>query len=231
MARAKMTGRADARRRYRALHPAEPGSPDTEASDGDEETRVVTPAAAPSGTFLQRMRAGIRPPAFRDDIRSVPGIVRAKPWILAPFGLLLVGVIIAAALPLNVNGGSIPAVYVQLAFLQPTLLYFAVGFLAPRAAYLFGALLGLLGGVFFVILALGLVGMFGTLSTASVTDRLLTSAFQFFQFILTGAIFGWFAAWYRDWLRRSQERSRQQAEARKREQRRQSRRSETRRAH
>ncbi|MDA8201554.1 MAG: hypothetical protein M0Z49_02090 [Chloroflexi bacterium] len=232
MARAKMTGRTEARRRYRALHPAEPASTDRE-EDAQDETQATNPASSPvaAGSAIRRIAAGIHPPAFREDVTSLPGIVRAKPWILAPYGLLLIGALVSATLPKNENGSSIPGVYVQLAFLQPTLLYFAVGFLAPRAAYLFGALLGLLGAICFAVLALGLVGMFGTLATTSVNDRLLTSGFQFLQFVLTGAVFGWFAAWYRDWLRRSQERSRQQAEARKRQQRRQTRRSEARRAH
>ncbi len=233
MARAKMTGRTEARRRYRALHPAEP--PSTDSVDASEPARAAAGASSGgallTGGGIRRVLAGIHPPDWRADMQALPGIVRAKPWILVPYVLLLVGAVIAAVMPKNGSSTSIPAIYVQLAFLQPTLLYFAVGFLAPRAAYLFGGLLGLLGSLVFVVLALGTVGMFGTLASMTVGERLAYSGWQFLQFLLTGTIFGWFAAWYRDWLRRSQERNRAQSEAKKREQRRQARRSETRRAH
>ncbi len=229
MARAKRTERAEARRHFRALQAEQ-------AVAGDGDVSVAQKAVAqPRTSLVESLRRGlgqVRAPDVRADARAVPGMVRAKPWILAPYGLMVVGAALAAVLPKGeMSGGTIPSFYVQLAFLQPTLLFFVAGFMAPRAAYLFGALLGLLASALFLVLALGLVGVFGSLDTMNVGDRVVYSLWQLAQFIVTGAIFGWFASWYRDFLRRSQARSREAAEARKREQRRQARRPESKRAH
>ena len=229
MARAKRTERAEARRRFRAL-----SAEQAVAVDGDV-TVAGKATAQPRTSLVDSLRRGLgqmRAPDVRADAAALPGIVRAKPWILAPYGLMIVGAVLAAVLPKSaMNGGSIPSFYVQLAFLQPTLLFFVAGFMAPRAAYLFGAILGLLASALFLVLALGLVGVFGSLDTMNVGDRVVYTLWQLVQFTATGAIFGWFASWYRDFLRRSQARSREASEARKREQRRQARRPESKRAH
>ncbi len=225
MARAKRTERAEARRRHRATLAADA------VTDRQPDVGPIREPARPPSSLVESLRRGlgqIRPPDVRADVRAVPGIVRAKPWIVVPYALLVLGAAIAAVLPKGqATNGNAASFYVQLAFLQPTLLFFAAGFLAPRAAYLFGAILGLVASLLFVVLSLGLVGMFGSLSTMSVGDRVVYAIWQFVQFTISGAIFGWFAAWYRDFLRRSQVRSREAAEARKREQRRQTRRPET----
>jgi hypothetical protein len=227
LARAKRTERAEARRRYRATLVSE-------TMDGDGESTSSSTATTPPTSLAESARRAIgrfRVPDVRADLQALPAIVRAKPLIVAPYGILLVGAAVAAVLPRDqASGSGIASLYVQLAFLQPTLLFFAVGFLAPRGAYLFGALLGLVASLLFIALAVGLLGMFGTLDTMSITDRVLYSLWQLVQFVLTGAIFGWFASWYRDFLRRSQARSREAAEARKRAQKRQTRRPEPRRA-
>ncbi len=229
MARAKRTERAEARRHFRTAQAEQ-----TIAVDSDLAPTGKA-ASQPRTSLVESVRRGLgqmRPPDVRADARALPEIVRAKPWILAPYGLMVLGAVLAAVLPKSaMNGGSIPSFYVQLAFLQPTLLFFVAGFMAPRAAYLFGAILGLLASALFLVLALGLVGVFGSLVTMNVGDRVVYSIWQLAQFTVTGAIFGWFASWYRDFLRRSQVRSREAAEARKRDQRRQARRPESKRAH
>jgi hypothetical protein len=226
LARAKRTERAEVRRRNRVLQAEAAALP---APGPTPPTQAATPTSTLE--TVRRMLGQAHPPDFSADAHALPEIVRATPWILVPYGLLVLGAVLAAVLPKNgASGGSIPSFYVQLAFLQPTLLFFLAGFLAPRAAYLFGALLGILGSLLFVVLALGLVGVFAALDKMSLSDRLVYSAWQFVQFTLTGAVFGWFASWYRDFLRRSQARSRQTAEARKREQRRQAKRPDSKRA-
>ncbi|MGC8633129.1 MAG: hypothetical protein ACP5VP_00420 [Candidatus Limnocylindrales bacterium] len=227
MARAKRTERAEVRRRNRVLQA------EAAALPAPSPAAPAQSAAPPTSMVetVRRMLGQAHPPDFGADAHALPGIVRGTPWILVPYGLLVLGAALAAVLPKNgASGGSIPSFYVQLAFLQPTLLFFLAGFLAPRAAYLFGALLGILASLLFVVLAVGLVGVFGALDKMSFGDRLVYSGWQLVQFTLTGAVFGWFASWYRDFLRRSQARSRQTAEARKREQRRQARRPESKRA-
>lgn len=232
MARAKRTERAEARKRYRATQVTDVAAADRDASF-EHSSSGRSPSEPPTSLveFARRAIGRFHMPDVGADLQAAPAVAREKPLILVPFALLVVGAIVAAVLPRDqVNGAGIASLYVQLAFLQPTLLFFAVGFLVPRGAYLFGALLGLVASVLFVVLALGLVGMFATLDTMSVTDRVLYSLWQLVQFVLTGAIFGWFASWYRDFLRRSQARSREAAEARKRAQRRDARRPEAKRA-
>ena len=228
MARAKRTERAEARRRFRTLQVEQAVAVDSDVTSTEKAASQPTSLVASLRRGLGQMRA----PDVRADVRALPEIVRAKPWILAPYGLLVLGAVLTAVLPKGeMSGGSIPSFYVQLAFLQPTLLFFVAGFMAPRAAYLFGAILGLLASALFLVLALGLIGVFGSLDTMNAGDRVVYSLVQLVQFTATGAIFGWFASWYRDFLRRSQVRSREAAEARKREQRRQARRPESKRAH
>lgn len=227
MARAKRTERAEARRRYRAEQAEQAATATAAALAAPEVPQQPVPMADKVRALLRQ----VRPPDVGADLRAVPGMVRAKPLILAPYGLLVLGAVLAAALPKgSTAGGGIPYFYVQLAFLQPTLLFFAAGFLAQRAAYLFGALLGVAAAALFAVLAVGLVGVFGSLDTMTVSDRVIYSFWQLLQFVVSGAIFGWFASWYRDFLRRSQARSRESAEARKRAQRREARRQEAKRA-
>ncbi|HXQ96112.1 MAG TPA: hypothetical protein VN800_04240 [Candidatus Acidoferrales bacterium] len=230
MARAKRTERAEARRRYRATQAEQ-----AEQAAADDVRTASSAPAAPATSLAESARRAIgrmHRPDLRADLRAIPAVTRAQPLILLPYALLLVAAAAAVALPKGPVGGSsgLVSLYVQLAFLQPTLLFFAVGFLAPRGAYMFGAILGIMASVLFTVFALGLVGMFGSLDTMDATQRVVYSAWQTVQFVLTGAVFGWFAFWYRDFLRRSQARSREAAEARKRAQRREARRPEPKRA-
>ena len=229
MARAKRTERAEARRRFRTVQA-------DQAVAVDSDLTVAGKAASqPRTSLVESLRRGLgqmRAPDVRADARALPEIVRAKPWILVPYGLLLVGAIAAAVTPATgqpVLISYLIALTIGQAAGGSTLLYFAVGFLAPRGAYLFGALLGLFAGV----LSLGAFVVHQSVVPKDVTTTptLGAIAVLFVTDVLSGAIFGWFASWYRDFLRRSQVRSREAAEARKREQRRQARRPESKRAH
>ena len=92
--------------------------------------------------------------------------------------------------------------------------FFLAGFVAPRAAYLVGLLLGTLNGVLLLVYA------FTRPAPSGVTD-LAPAALSFAGVaIASGAIFSAFASWYRRFLRGSQERARARREERAREQRR-----------
>ena len=83
--------------------------------------------------------------------------------------------------------------------------YFIAGFLAPRASYLVGGLLGLIDGA---LLPIGLL-----LTSPPASDVLRIDALSGIgSYAVTGALFGgiagWFAGWYRDFLRGMQGRGR-----------------------
>lgn len=133
-----------------------------------------------------------------------------------PVALLLVGFVLAYLLYVEV----VPADLVELAglyiqfFFWPTGLFtfFIAGFLAPRAAYLIGFLLGVLNGLLWAVLI-----YFGTTLPVSVeptepaapTDPFTAAMNVFVVSILTGTLAAAFAAWYRNFLRQMQERGKQ----------------------
>jgi hypothetical protein len=200
LAREKNTSRAEARRRSRVQLRSEMVADDEAADDSLDES---TPAAEPERKSLFKM------PNIREDVRALPGIFRARPLIWLPFALVVVGFVLALVLyGLPADLQSIALLYLQFVFTpQSLLMYFLAGFLAPRASYLVGAILGAInGGLFVVAFAL----------TSGPTDTPLPAsdfALGVVQYVLMGtllgAVAGGFAAWYRDFLRGIQDRSRQ----------------------
>ena len=201
MARAKQTGRAEARRRYRQAVTA----PDVEADDGAEldfgerkpgsgpKPAGRQPAAtdrSPSGRtgFLDAFRLAYHPVHLREDLRASREIFASRAFAAAT-ALLLVGG--AAWLLFPLRSGSA---------LAPQLVG---GFFAPRASYLIGLVLGILQTVVFVLVTLSppvaaayealQPGGGPDLSAGQVSSALLSSA-------VTGAIFAAAAAWYRRFL-------------------------------
>lgn len=209
MARAKNTSRSEARRRTREQTRAEIAETQ-EPEDGGE---VVAPKRKP---LLFQW------PDIRSDIRYLPFMFRTRRLLWLPFGLLLVGFVMALAF--NV----IPAEYQQWALLyfqyffapQALFTYFIGGFVATRASYLIGFLLGLMTGVLwsFVLAA-------NTLSTAATPDSGLPQGTDLLQTIGTvlvasmvlGTFAAGFAGWYRDFLRGMQNRSKERQAQREQE--------------
>ena len=151
MPRAKRTNRAEARRRYRASF-AEPL--DETADEADE------PAAAPSATrktpaesapstgerpsLGYAFRAAFRPLTLGDDLRYLPKLlVDRSVWL--PI-LLTVAAGIAFAVT---QGGNALVAIVATYFVAPPALgsVFIGGFLAPRASYLVGLIVGFAAAV------------------------------------------------------------------------------------
>jgi hypothetical protein len=162
-------------------------------------------------------------PNVLEDIKALPQVFR-KPLVWLPFGLLVATFVLSVAL---INGmlDGLPAplrdgivLYISLT-LHPTTLFifFIGGFVAPRASYLVGGMLGLLSGTFFMAVVL----LSNEAASREDIDSLLAttadgaptvSAELAFQTIglglLIGVFAGGFAAWYRRFLRSSQERAR-----------------------
>jgi hypothetical protein len=208
VARAKDTSRADARRRYRDSQRVETDEPEL-----DDE--LIAPAPVASG------RPSFRLPDVRGDIVALPSVIRARPLVLVPFAMLLVAFLLelvrqSGALPAGAIG-DIALLYIQLT-LPPTALFvfFIGGFLAPRASWLIGGLLGAFDALLITLLVL--INPEEQLQGSGITEVAQGLVPLWGIAIAVGILAAAFAAWYRTFLRSSQERARANRAAREREQ-------------
>ena len=148
MPRAKRTNRAEARRRYRASigEPIE----EEEFDDAEPQAAVRSPAPKTPGATQERpslsnaFRAAFRPPNVREDLRALPRLVIDRSvWLPS---LLTVAAGIAFAIT---GGGNWLIALVATYFVAPPALgsVFLGGFLAPRASYLVGLIIGFVSAV------------------------------------------------------------------------------------
>jgi hypothetical protein len=214
LARAKNTSRAEARKRNRDAERSQ-SIEDEQLDDEIEDTPAEPAPRAPL----------FRIPNIVEDARQLPGMFRAKPLLWLPFGLLLIGFILALViygLPTEIQPWV--ALYLQFFFVpQGLFAYFIGGFLAPRASYLVGMIMGVLSGAGYAIAIIATLPAGTTIQTgeavASVASYMLTGA-------VLGTFAGGFAAWYRNFLRNMQQgnnKRRGDKEAQEREKRRQAR--------
>ena len=216
MARAKRTGRAEARRRYRAaMGEPEPLEDDVieEAERPQPSSRRSTAAASPPVSVAPRRpsifgaaRSSIRPLDFRGDLRALPTLLRHWSFLL-PIGLILLSVVLV---PLT-NAGSLSLVlYQYFAARVPFIPVFIAGFFGIRASYLLGILIALASAAIQAV-AFG-VGGFDSLFASAVDpttnqpfprDQLMSSILL--DAVVTGVpysgLFAAAAAWYRRFLR------------------------------
>ena len=212
MARAKQTGRAEARRRYRQTVTAQA----TDLDDGaeldygerkpDAGSKPVAGQARsteqPTGRvgFMDAFRLAYHPVHLREDLRALPELLRSRAF-LAGTALLVIGGLAWLIFP--VRSGSAVAwelLVVPGSALAPQL---AGGFFAQRASYLIGFILGVLQTLVFVLVTLSppVVAAYEALQPGSapemradqVLSALVSSA-------VTGALFAAAAAWYRRFL-------------------------------
>lgn len=214
MARAKNTSRAESRRKYREQARAA----GTEIPD-DEMDDEVAAIAAP-----QPRQSMFRMPDIAADLRILPGMLRSEKKLWIPF-LMLFGAFLLALgywswgiVPEDMAG--LVSIVVSLV-LQPTglFVFFIGGFLAPRASYLVGAVLGIVDGVLFSLLVLMVPAEATTPPGGEMPDPTATlEPAQFLAYVgiamMVGILAAGFAAWYRNFLRNSQERARQNRAAR-----------------
>ncbi len=213
MARAKQTNRADARRRYRQSV-AESAS-EAEAA-GDEEAPPTGSGRAPARLAAQgsqarpslgaAFREAYRPAHIREDLVALPGLlvlatparipltrtVINVPWFLVSALLVIAGFVAYLASPAE---GAFLFQLLALPPGGPTLPILLVGFMATRASYLQGLLIGLLD--------LALVGLYAAFVPAAATTNatlvnvLGTAAITGLP---TSVLFAGAAAWYRRFL-------------------------------
>jgi hypothetical protein len=207
VARAKRTTRAEARRRYRAEHGL---LDDTDTGDEAEETDA-SPSARQGATrqgadgtgrigIFSAARQAFRPLDAPGDLRALPRIATRSPALWLPIVLT-----IAAAVLTGINRGT--DVLSQFAFqyfvVTPAIGgVFIAGFLAPRASWLLGVIVGLVSAVCYTVLGFngllpaGFAEVFAAEPNAAVVSSVIFSP-------IMGALFASAAAWYRRFLQLS----------------------------
>jgi hypothetical protein len=201
VARAKRTQRAEARRRYRATN-----APIDELDPLDSTDPAPTRKAASSsatGTparvgMAAAFRASFRPLNVREDLVALPWIATHTHAIWAPLAVTLVGS--AATAVAGANDMVTSLLFTYFVMFPAIGSLFLGGFLAPRASWLVGAIVGLFSAVCYVVL-----GLTSHLPPGFQTQFALTPDLMSSQAILVSPVFGAFfaaaAAWYRRFLR------------------------------
>ncbi|MEX1295261.1 MAG: hypothetical protein AB1Z67_03720 [Candidatus Limnocylindrales bacterium] len=224
--RRKNTSRAEARRRHREeVREVEATPVDGEA--GAEPTEAASEQPQPSGSMFAM-------PNVLDDVKALPSVFR-KPLVWLPFGLLALTFVLSVAL---INGvfedmnellGNGVSLYISLT-LHPTSLFifFIGGFVAPRASYIVGGILGLLSAtVWTAVMTIATDTMrqqyADTLLTANAEGEVIgltnEAILQTYGLgLVIGVLAGGFASWYRRFLRNSQQRAAANRAQREREQ-------------
>lgn len=200
MARAKRTERAAARRRHRAAMELE--GVETES----EETELATTrrAAAPARSTGEAVRLGIggalrasfHPLNVREDLAALPSLVRHRSlWL--PVLVTIVSTIAVVA----TGGKDVITPFLFAYFVQTPALggVFLAGFLAPRASWLLGAIVGLVAAAGYVaVLSLVPGAISPTAPGNAKLEEIAVSAFLLSP--VMGGLFAALAAWYRRFL-------------------------------
>jgi hypothetical protein len=217
VARAKHTGRAEARRRYRqAVNQPDEGTPEELEGASPRSAAGATrpapraearPAQTASGrpSFLAAFRGAYHPARFREDLAFLPKLLTSRA-LLAGIGLVLVGAVAAYLFP-GYTGSAFAWELLVLpgSALAPQLL---AGFFAPRASYILGFIVGVVQGLVFTLFLTQFAGRLGTELPADKVGSLLTLSFVTGP--VSGLLFASAAAWYRRFLALSSPRRPQQ---------------------
>jgi hypothetical protein len=207
VARAKRTDRAEARRRYRA-ETAEIDGEDTSEDDAaavSSPTDTKRPAARPAAMPAGRIGIGA---AFRQSIHplDVRADLAALPWLATHTKALWVPVLVtvAASVAVLFTGGSdVISAFFFAYFVQTPAIggVFIAGFLAPRASWLLGIIVGLVSALGYTTYVLVVASR-----TVPAPDPDLVRTTIISSFVLSpvmGAVFASGAAWYRRFLQLS----------------------------
>jgi hypothetical protein len=213
VARAKRTGRAEARRRYHQAMVAELGAaeglpaPDVptvpEAARPGRARQPAAPApTAPAPSIVGAFRTAIQPANIRSDLAAFPSIVLRSKAVWIPVGLSIASAVAFVATAAQAN---VIAVLMFNAFVQPPPMAtsFLGGILAPRAAWLVGGVTGFIAGLIYA----GLVMVYPIPDTPGIADpgalRAEAALFALVSSPLLGVAVGAFAGFYRRFLRRA----------------------------
>jgi hypothetical protein len=211
VARAKRTTRAEARRRYRAEH----GLSDETTADDETQDAGASESGGPRATRPQpgqperlgiatAFRLAFRPLDLRGDIRALPQVATRSKALWLPI-LLTLGAtaIFLVARPQPTGQGDLMAVLATFLFqyfIQTPAIggVFIAGFLAPRASWLLGIIVGIVSAACYAALILS--GVLGIATTTSINEVILAA---FLVSPVMGTLFASAAAWYRRFLQLS----------------------------
>jgi len=207
VARAKRTERAEARRRYRAANAPEATSDDADgnvSSAGQPRSGAASSASAkanvPQGRvgFVDAFKLSMRPIHVREDLAALP-------WIAIHTKALWLPVLITVASTVFViatGGTEVISQFMFAYFIQTPAIggVFIAGFLAPRASWLLGVIVGFISAACYAILILFYSSAIYA-SARPTQDQARDIAIS--AFIMSPVIGGFFAAaaaWYRRFL-------------------------------
>lgn len=209
MARAKRTHRAEARRRHRAeqgIGTFEGDEAEIESVEGatPERPRPGSAATVRRG-FATAFREAFHPVNVGADLRSLPVLVRNKAlWIPILLTLVTAG-LYASVRPESRPGELISTLtlFAKEYFLVPPAIggAFITGFMAPRASWLLGLIVGIVAATTYSILVLNGLVVFPPTTPPTAPPRPEDVAFAAFAISpAIGAFFASTAAWYRRFL-------------------------------
>jgi hypothetical protein len=207
--RAKRTDRAEARRRSRAAA-ARPFEEDLAEDDGlteatqarpaRERTRPTTTDRPQRPSITNAFREAFHPLTLREDLAVFPSLLRTKAvWL--PIVLTVI-----AGLGLYLFGAEnvVLALIFQYFILPPAIgPVFLAGFLAPRASYLIGLVVGIAAAAVFSFLVLTTVNAIPDVPDATQTAIADQIIYAFLSSAMLGMFFAAAAAWYRRFLKLS----------------------------
>jgi hypothetical protein len=230
LARAKRTDRAEARRRHRAATAAVEGDSGLQASPAPaaagpapaRSSSGTTAMSSPSGRLPMgtAFRQAFHPVDIRADLAALPWLAVHTKALWVPILITLAGTAaIAIASTVSVQNTIVAAVTALIFqyFIQPPAIggVFIAGFLAPRASWLLGIIVGLVAAAAYTfILYVFPTAIFG--ATAPDPNQVRDLAMS--GFLLSpvfGALFASGAAWYRRFLQLSNPNRGRRAEAKK----------------
>jgi hypothetical protein len=211
VARAKRTQRAEARRRYRSEQSLVADG-DADATDAPAGTAPVSRSTASAAASKQSsapgqgvgnaFRAAFRPVDIRSDLRALPQLVRHRAlWIPAAITLATT-VLFVIVRPEGRNDilGVLTVFLYQYFVVTPAIGgVFIAGFLAPKASWLYGILVGIVAAICYSFLVVrGFIGTAPTAETQGLARDVVLASF--FLSPVIGAFFASTAAWYRRFL-------------------------------
>ena len=210
MARAKRTQRAEARRRYRSEQSLT-AQGDADAVDAPAST---TPASrstssasggqtsAPRQSVGNAFRAAFRPVDIRSDLRALPQLVRHRAlWIPVAITLATTVLFVVVRPEGRTDILGVLTVFLYQYFVVTPAIggVFIAGFLAPKASWLYGILVGIVAAICYSFLVVrGFIGTAPTAETQGLARDVVLASF--FLSPLIGAFFASTAAWYRRFL-------------------------------
>ena len=212
MARAKKTARTDARRRYRVEQGLPPDlTTDDEAATPATTRSAATPAdrsgAAPRMSIGEAFRRSFTPIDVRGDLRALPWIATRTKALWLPAAITIGATALFYVVQFSgAEAGQrsmldIVAQFGFAYFIQSPAIggVFLAGFLAPRASWLLGIIIGLLSAACYAFLLLTVFSAVAATSpTPGLVQEIILSAFILSPAL--GMVFAAAAAWYRRFL-------------------------------